>query len=82
MVNDMMQDVRHIVRQTVEAGLPYLDADRCTLLIEAADRGDLSTVHDLLVEGMIELRGADFTRRLLEDADNRHGREPEPGFLH
>jgi hypothetical protein len=25
--------------------------------MEAADRGDLSTVHDLLVEGMIELRG-------------------------
>ena len=69
MAHANLNEVRRMIRQAVEAGRPYLDEERCTGLMEAADRGDLSTVHDLLVEGMIELRGIGFTRRLLQEVD-------------
>jgi hypothetical protein len=36
------------------------------------DAYDLSTVHDLLVEGMIELRGIGFTRLLLQEVDAKY----------
>ena len=62
-------EVSCMVRQAVEAGRPYLDEERCVLLVEAADRGDLLAVHNLLVEGMIELRGIGFTRKLLQEVD-------------
>ena len=64
-----------MVQRAIEGGLPYLDGDRCALLIKAADEGDLLLIHDLLVEGMIELRGVDFTRKLLQEVDSRQ--EPE-----
>jgi hypothetical protein len=72
MANDTLHEVRRMVQRAIEAGHPYLDEDRCALLLEATDDGDLSAIHDLLVEGMIELRGVDFTRRLLQDVDGRH----------
>jgi hypothetical protein len=72
MVNENLNEVRRMIRQAVEAGRPYLDEERCSGLMEAADRGDLSTVHDLLVEGMIELRGISFTRRLLQEVDAKY----------
>ena len=72
MANENLNEVRHMIRQTVEAGRPYLDEVRCTGLMEAADRGDLSTVHDLLVEGMIELRGIGYTRRLLQEVESKY----------
>lgn len=72
MISDSHDEVRHMIRQAVEAGRPYLDESRCTGLIEAADRGDLATVHDLLVEGMIQLKGIGFTRRLLQEVDKEY----------
>ena len=71
MANDALHEVRYMVQRAIEGGLPYLDEDRCALLIEAADEGDLFLVHDILVEGMIELRGIDFTRKLLQEVDSR-----------
>jgi hypothetical protein len=70
MANSDVPEVSRMVRQAVEAGRPYLDEDRCDLLLEAADRGDLAAIHDLLVEGMILLRGLGFTRRLLQEVDS------------
>jgi hypothetical protein len=72
MANENLNEVRRIIRQAVEAGRPYLDEERCSGLVKAADRGDLSTVHDLLVEGMIELRGIGYTRRLLQEVDSKY----------
>jgi hypothetical protein len=72
-----------MIQRAVEAGRPYLDEERCTGLMEAADRGDLATVHDLLVEGMIELRGVGFTRRLLQEVDTKYKTDgPRSEFLH
>jgi hypothetical protein len=82
MANENLDDVRRMIRQAVEAGRPYLDEERCTGLMKAADRGDLSTVHDLLVEGMIELRGVGFTRQLLQEVDARYETGGASGFLH
>lgn len=83
MANENLDEVRRMIRQAVEAGRSYLDEDRCTGLMEAADRGDLSTVHDLLVEGMIELRGIGFTRRLLQEVDAKYGTGGKrSGLLH
>jgi len=83
MANENLDEVRRMIRQAVEAGRPYLDAERCTGLMEAADRGDLSTVHDLLVEGMIELRGIGFTRRILQEVDTKYETGgARSGFLH
>lgn len=81
MANENLDEVRRMIRQAVEAGRPYLDEDRCIGLMEAADRGDLSTVHDLLVEGMIELKGVSFTRWLLQEVDTKYeagGTQPAP----
>ena len=72
MANENLDEVRRMIRKAVEAGRPYLNEDRCTGLMEAANRGDLPTVHDLLVEGMIELRGIGFTRRLLQEVDTKY----------
>lgn len=83
MANENLDEVRRMIRQAVEAGRPYLDEERCTGLMEAADRGDLSTVHDLLVEGMIELRGIGYTRQLLQEVDAKHETGGAiSGFLH
>ena len=71
MDNDALLEIRRMVRKAVEGAHPHLDEDRCALLVEAADQGDLKSVHDLLVEGMIKLRGAEFTRRLLDEVDSR-----------
>ena len=72
MANDTLRQVRCMVQRAVEAGHPYLDEHRRALLIEAADEGDLSMIHDLLVEGMIKLKGIEFTRRLLQEVDSKH----------
>jgi hypothetical protein len=83
MDNGNLDEVCRMIRQAVEAGRPYLDEDRCKGLVEAADRGDLTTVHDLLVEGMIELRGLGYTRRLLQEVDDTcETTGSRSGFLH
>ena len=82
MANDTLHEVRRMIEHAIEAGYPYLDDDRCALLLEAADDGDLSAIHDLLVEGMIELRGFDFTRKLLQDVDIQHQTELAVRKLH
>ena len=66
-----IDDIRQMVRTTVEAGREYMDSRTCTALLEAANRGDLPAVHDLLVANMIALRGASFTCSLLQDIDHR-----------
>jgi hypothetical protein len=81
-VNEI-DDICRMVRKTVAAGREYMDSRTCTALLEAANRGDLPAVHDLLVANMIKLRGASFTCSLLQDIDQKcASAEPRAGYQH
>ena len=60
-----IDDIRREVRNAVAGGRSYMDSRICAALLEAANRGDLPAIHDLLVANMIELRGLSFTCRPL-----------------
>lgn len=68
---DDFESIRRMVKDCLESGRHHLDPNRSDALMEALDRCDLPAVHDLLVGGMIELKGVSYTMGVLQEIDEQ-----------
>ena len=66
---DDFESIRRMVDDCLDNGRHHLDSHRTDALRDALDRCDLPAIHDLLVGGMIELKGISYTMGVLRDID-------------
>ena len=73
---DDFESIRRMVKDCLDNGRHHLDSHRIDALRDALDRCDLPAIHDLLVGGMIELKGISYTMGVLRNIDEEFEDSP------